>query len=289
MNKEHRQANFRWCPVAWLLCCRTMKHLLYLLMLTVAAGAADWPRFRGPNGAGCGEAVGVPVPWTTNDYRFVVALPGVGHSSPVVVGQRLFVTCGENGSAKRIVLCLDAATGKQLWQRDFESKTFSQNGDNSYASATPAADASGVVIAWTTPDTVTLVALDNAGRDCWQRELGKFVGIHGSGSSPLIVDDLVIYFNDQEDPAALPKSVYAKPGAPKSAGHSALVAFERATGAPRWQLERRTDQASYITPCVRRGSDGRAEIILADTAHSFTAVDAVTGKVTWSAPGEKRR
>jgi outer membrane protein assembly factor BamB len=262
-----------------------MKYLLCLLVLMVVSAAEDWPRFRGPNGAGCGEAAGVPVPWTTNDYRWVVTLPGVGHSSPVVIGSRLFVTCGENSKAKRIVVCLDAATGRILWQREFESNPFTQNGDNSYASATPAADTNGVVVTWSTPDQVTLLALDNKGRDCWRRELGKFVGIHGSGTSPVIVDGLVIYFDDQEDPASLPKSVYAKPGAPKSAGKSFLVAFDRLTGAPRWQLERKSNQASYITPCVRRGSDGRAEIILADTAHSFTAVDVVTGKVRWNLPG----
>ena len=261
-----------------------MKHIWLLLAMTVAAGAADWPRFRGPNGAGCGEAPGVPVPWATNDYRWVITLPGVGHSSPVVVGPRLFVTCGENSNATRIVVCLDATSGRTLWQRDFVSQPFQQNGDNSYASATPAADASGVVVAWTTPEQVTLVALDNAGRDVWQRKLGKFVGIHGSGVSPVIVDDLVIYFDDQEDPASLPARVYARPGAPKTAGKSALIALDRRTGATRWQLDRQSNQSAYITPCVRQGSQGRAEIILADTAHSFTAVDAATGKVSWMAP-----
>jgi hypothetical protein len=262
-----------------------MKHLLCLLIMTVAAGAADWPRFRGPNGAGCGEAVGVPVPWTTNDYRWVVTLPGVGHASPVIVGSRLFVTCGENSSAKRIVVCLDAASGRTLWQRDFASKPFAQNGDNSYASATPAADPDGVVVAWTTPDAVTLLALDNEGHDCWRRELGKYVGIHGSGSSPIIVDDLVIYDNDQEDPASLPPSVYARPGAPKSAGKSFATALDRKTGATRWQLDFRSNQAAYSTPCIRRTSAGRAEIIRADTAHGFMGVDVATGKMNWELPG----
>ena len=262
-----------------------MKQIWFLLVMTVAAGAADWPRFRGPNGAGCGEAVDVPVPWTTNDYRWVVTLPGVGHSSPVVVGSRLFVTGGKNSSAKRIVVSLDAATGRMLWQRAFASQPFQQNGDNSYATGSPAADSNGVVVTWTTPDAVTLVALDNDGRESWQHDLGKFVGIHGSGSSPIIVDDLVIYFNDQEDPAALPAKVYAKPGAPKSAGKSSLLAFDRCTGVPRWQLERQSNQSAYSTPCVRRAGDGHAEIILADTAHSFTAVDATSGKVSWELPG----
>lgn len=267
-----------------LLSSRAMKHLLFVLTMTLTVGAADWPRFRGPNGEGCGEAVGVPVPWTTNDYRWVATLPGVGHSSPVVVGSRLFVTCGENSNATRIVVCLDAMSGKKLWQREFASQSFQQNGDNSYASATPAADAQGVVVAWSTPEQVTLAALDNAGHETWRRELGKFVGIHGSGSSPIIVDDLVIFFNDQEDPASLPAKVYARPGAPKTAGKSALVAFDRLTGKTRWQLDRHSNQSAYSTPCVRRAVDGRTEIILTDTAHSFTAVDAATGKVTWALP-----
>jgi outer membrane protein assembly factor BamB len=262
-----------------------MKFFWLLLAVTVAAGAADWPRFRGPNGAGCGEAPGLPASWTSNDYRWVATLPGVGHSSPVVVGPRLFVTCGENSNATRIVVCLDAMSGKKLWQREFVSQSFQQNGDNSYATATPAADAKGVVVAWTTPEQVTLAALDNEGRDVWRRDFGKFVGIHGSGVSPIIEGDLVIYFDDQEDPASLPKSVYAKPNAPKTAGKSALLALDRRTGVTRWQLERHSNQASYITPCMRRGSDGRTEIILADTAHSFAAVDAATGKVRWEAPG----
>ncbi len=268
-----------------LLSSRAMKHISLWLMLALAAQAADWPRFRGPNGAGCGEAPGLPISWTTNDCRWIATLPGVGHSSPVVVGSRLFVTCGENASAARIVVCLDAANGHTLWQRAFTSQSFQQNGDNSYASATPTADANGVVVAWTTPEQVTLVALDNDGREAWRRDFGKFVGIHGSGVSPLIEGDLVIYFDNQEDPASLPKSVYAKPYAPKGTGKSALLALDRRTGATRWQLERQSNQASYITPCVRKGAGGRAEIILADTAHSFTAVDAATGKVTWQAPG----
>jgi outer membrane protein assembly factor BamB len=262
-----------------------MKYFWLLLMMTLAVGAADWPRFRGPNGAGCGEAPGLPVPWTTNDYRWSATLPGVGHSSPVVVGPRLFVTCGENSNATRIVVCLDAMSGKKLWQREFVSQSFQQNGDNSYATATPAADTNGVVVAWTTPEQVTLAALDNEGRDVWRRDFGKFVGIHGSGVSPIIEGDLVIYFDDQEDPASLPKSVYAKPYAPKTAGKSALLALDRRTGMTRWQLERQSNQASYVTPCVRRGSDGRTEIILADTAHSFAAVDVATGKVRWEASG----
>ena len=262
----------------------TTKHSIIacgLAATTILAGEADWPQFRGPNGSGVSDATTVPVSWTETNYNWKIKLPGVGHSSPVVWGRRIFVTCGENGTAQRIVAGLDTATGRTLWQRAYASQPYSQNGDNSYASATPAADADGVIVNWTTPDAIVLLALDNDGREIWKRDLGPYVGIHGSGASPIIVNDLVVYNNDQEDPAALPPSVYARPGAPPpAAGKSFLIALDRRTGRTRWQLDRRSNQAAFITPCVL-GPD----ILLASAAHGVTAVDAATGRVHWELGG----
>ncbi|MCX7047057.1 MAG: PQQ-binding-like beta-propeller repeat protein [Candidatus Sumerlaeota bacterium] len=258
---------------------------IILISFRAFASNSDWPRFRGADGAGISDAQTIPAKWTDSDYNWKIKLPGVGHSSPVVWGRRIFVTCGETTTALRIVLCLDAASGRTLWRRDYSSKSFRQNGDNSYASATPAADADGVIISWTTPEEVVLLALDNEGHDLWRRGLGPYVGIHGSGVSPIIVNDLVILNNDQEDPAALPAFVYARPDAPKSAGVSFVIAVDRKTGQTRWQLDRRTSQASYITPCVYRPEGGKPEIILAGTSHGVTAVDAATGKISWELAG----
>jgi outer membrane protein assembly factor BamB len=236
---------------------------------------------RGPNGDGLSDATTIPAQWTANDYNWSIKLPGVGHSSPVVWGKRLFVTCGERDTGKRMIVCLDGASGKTRWQRDYESRTFSQSGDNSYATATPAADADGVVVTWTTPSEVVLVALDNEGREVWRRELGKYVCIHGSGASPIIMDDLVVLNNDQEDPKALPPSVYAGPDAPKSAGASFVLGVARKTGKTRWQLERTSSQAAYTTPCWHEPSPGHKGIILASTFHGITGLDAATGRVNW--------
>ena len=253
------------------------------------AGAADWPRFRGPDGAGLGAAPDLPLPLTASNQLWCVKLPGAGHSSPVVCGPRLFVTCGENATAKRMVLCLDAASGRTLWQREFPSKTYQQNNDNSYATASPACDADGVVVTWTTPEEVLVVALDNAGNESWRRPLGPFVCNHGSGSSPVILGDVVVLCNDQDDPQATPQN-YKKPGAPKAAGKSCVVALDRKTGAPRWQLDRRSSQAAFATPCVRRTAVGAVEIICANTANGLTGVDAATGKIVWgTATGFARR
>ncbi len=255
--------------------------ILVLFAFTAQGSDENWPRLRGPNGEGISESTTIPAQWTTNDYNWIVKLPGTGHSSPVVWRHRLFVTCGEGETGQRSILCLDPTNGQTRWRRDYESQTFSQNGDNSYATATPAADADGVVVTWTTPSAVVLLALDNEGRELWRRDLGKYVCIHGSGASPIIVDDLVVLNNDQEDPKALPPSVYAQPGAPKSAGVSFVLGVERKTGKTRWQLERTSSQAAYTTPCCYEPSPGHKEIILASTVHGITGVDAATGRVNW--------
>ena len=242
--------------------------------------AADWPRFRGPDGAGLGTVPNLPLPLSEASRRWCVKLPGTGHSSPVICGTRLFVTCGENATAKRTVLALDAASGSTLWQREFPSKTYQQNKDNSYASATPACDAEGVVVVWTTPEEVLVVALDNAGKEVWRRPRGPFVCNHGSGTSAIIVGDLVVLANDQDDPQAMPEKKN-KRGASKVAGKSCLVALDRKTGTTRWQLDRRSSLAAFATPCVRRTAAGAMEIICANTANGLTGVAAATGKIVW--------
>jgi len=250
---------------------------------SVCCGSQDgqWPRFRGPNGAGISDAKTVPVKWTDKDYNWTVKLPGAGHSSPVAWSDRIYVTCGRRKTATRTVMCIGAAGGKTLWRRDYESKPFKQHRDNDYMSATPAADADGVVVTWTTPKEVILLALDRDGHEVWRRDLGGFVGIHGSGSSPIIVGGLVVLANEQADPKALP-FVYSLPGAPRSAGKSSLIAVDRKTGKTRWKVERRSSQAPYSTPCIYQAGGGRRSLIFSSTSHGITAVDPDTGKVSWN-------
>src|SRR5437764_1145252 len=87
-----------------------------LLLLASPANADDWPRFRGPNGSGISNATTVPVRWTEQDVNWKVKLPGVGHSSPVVWGDRIFLTSADEATGQRYVTCLRADDGRQLWQ-----------------------------------------------------------------------------------------------------------------------------------------------------------------------------
>ncbi len=254
--------------------------VLLLLVSAMSAAEREWTRFRGPNGAGRSDATTVPVKWTDQDYNWKVTLSGLGHGSPVLWGNRIFLTCGDPDTAGRTILCLDTADGHTIWRREYASHTYKQHRANCYATATPAVDADGVVVTWTTPQQVVLLALDPGGRDVWRRNLGPFVGMHGSGSSPIIVEDLVVLANDQGDPQLLARLLGRK-GPADPAGKSFLIAVDRKTGKTRWQVPRRTTLAAYSTPCVHRPNGGGPELIFTSTSHGVTAVDLATGEINW--------
>jgi outer membrane protein assembly factor BamB len=249
-----------------------------LSTLAPAADEASWNRFRGPNGSGISHATTVPIRWTDKDYNWKISLPGPGHSSPVVWDQRIFVTCADPTTALRTLLCVDAATGRTLWKHEEPSKTYGQHRDNSYATATPAVDADGAVITWTTPEAVMLLALDLQGRELWRRNLGPLISLQGSGSSPILYQDLVVLANDQED---MERSPGRKKDGPNPAGRSFVIAVDRRSGQTRWQTETKTFLAGYSTPCVYQAEGGRPQLIFSNTAHGLLALDPATGEVAW--------
>ena len=126
------------------LCCWAALVAAWVLSGPTSASAQEWTRFRGPNGTGESEATTIPATWTAEDYNWKVALPGVGHSSPVLWGNRLFVLSADPKDATRFVLCFDADTGKQLWSRVFASTPHHLHTMSSFASCTPAVDADHV-------------------------------------------------------------------------------------------------------------------------------------------------
>ena len=236
-----------------------------LLALPGHLTAEQWPRFRGPNGTGLSNADSVPVRWTEKDHNWKVELPGAGHSSPVVWDEKIFLTCGDARTARRTILCLSVSDGTVVWRRDCPSKVHPMHHDNCYASSTPALDADGVYVTWTTPGEVTLLALDHGGKDKWRRSLGAFESMHGSGASPIVVGDLVVLANDQK-------------------GKAFLTAVDRRTGETRWRLERRSGLTPASTPCVYRAKGTAERLIFTTTAHGITAVDPNSGRVDWEVP-----
>ena len=241
--------------------------VLAIFLFASALRAQEWARFRGPDGSGVNPAVDVPAVWGEKDYRWKIALPGGGHSSPVLWGDKLFVTCADQASARRTVLCINSRDGSTLWTRDFGSHAFHQHGDNSYASATPAVDAEHVYVCWSTPEEFMLIALNHDGADAWKADLGPFISQHGGGNSPIVVGDVVLLADDNEGK------------------ESFLFGFDRHAGKLLWKMPRHSDKFSASTPCVLELSGGSAQAVFTSTAHGMTSVEPVSGRVLWQLPG----
>ncbi len=229
---------------------------------THVARGSEWTRFRGPNGQGQSDATSIPVNWSEDDYRWKTPLPGNGHSSPVIWGNRVFVTSGDPDNGARMVICLDTSTGKIEWQKAFAASTHSMHTRNSFASSTPAIDADRLYVTWATPDEYVVLALDHQGEVVWREDLGAFRSKHGFGASPIVVDDLVILANDQKDGGS-------------------LVALDAKTGRQRWKTDRSAGRAAFATPCVYQHEDGHRQLVFFSDADGMTAVDPATGDILW--------
>ncbi len=220
----------------------------------------DWNRFRGPNGSGVSAARGLPtefgpdtnVVWKTEVPR--------GHSSPIVVGDRIYVT-GIEGDALATT-ALAAETGEIVWraeaQRAFESMMYKEN---SAASPTPASDGAGIFVFFS---ELGLLSYDAEGNERWRVELGPFDNFYGMGSSPVVAGDLVLLLCDQVD-------------------GSFLLALDKESGEPRWRAERPGRIESYTTPVLYPADEPSS--VLAFGSGWIDAYDLATGKHLWEMPG----
>jgi outer membrane protein assembly factor BamB len=243
---------------------------MVLVMVLVSPGwAGNWPRFRGPNGQGLGDAGGIPVKWSQGDIRWKVDLPGSGHSSPVVWDNRVFVTSAEDRPAKGILLCLSASDGRPLWRKDRPLANLSMNSLNSLASATPCLDANCVYVVWPDANAASLTAWTHEGKEVWTARLPGIQARHGAGASPIVVDDSVIVSCEQDE----------KTG---SRAGSVWLAIDRSSGQIRWRYEHPKDSnASYSTPCVFRDPQGRDQVIFTSNANGIAALRPETGELVW--------
>jgi outer membrane protein assembly factor BamB len=227
----------------------------HFLVLCLIAGAEDWPRFRGANGAGVGTGTGLPVefgPATNLEWKAPV-LPG--HSSPVISGGRIYMTGAEDGAL--VTFALDAGTGKELWRRSLPRERKAPiNKLNSAAAPTPAADAGGVVVFF---QDFGLAAYSKGGELLWKSPLTSRAITHGMGSSPILAGKLVIQVLGAD------------------AG-SSVLAVGRHTGERAW--EQKLTGATFSTPVLAKGQDGRAVVVVVSTGEAV-AFDAADGRRIW--------
>ena len=203
--------------------------LMTTLSFAAQAHASDWPRFRGPNGTGVAETS--PLPDSIGPSKHVMwktALPP-GHSSPVISGDRIFLTAFEGD--KLFTIALDRANGKILWRRESPRDRHEKlDAQNSPASPTPAADGRNVYVFF--PD-YGLLSYTFDGKERWRTPLGPFDNMYGMGVSPILAGDKVVLICDQQH-------------------DSFAAAFSQADGKQLWKTPRPEALSGHSTPIVYR-------------------------------------
>ncbi len=239
---------------------------------TAQAPSYDWPRFRGRMGSGVASATGAPADLSLEGtLLWRVPVPR-GKSSPVLSGSRIFLTASRG--EERLVVCLDQATGKMVWERSIRRRhSQTMNRLNDPAAPTPAIDEDGVYAFF--PDS-GLVSFDSAGRQRWHVPLGPFASVHGIGSSPIVASGLVVLAIEQQS------------------GGSRLTAWDTKRGSLRWRKElAEVGQQGYGTPFVYAAEVRTPQIIYSRPGEiggwSLISGDAVwrirgTGTQTYSSP-----
>lgn len=246
-----------------------------LCMLHATVDAQEWSRFRGPNGTGVGKLEVPPVKWTDADYKWQAELPGVGNSSPVLWGNKLFLMSGNAETATRHLLCFNSESGELLWDREFESAWHKLNGRNTFGSSTPAVDDKHVYFAWSDPSATLLKAFDHDGNEVWSLNLGTWISQHGFGTSPMIYKNMVILFNSQQ---------HDNVPAGQEPGDSKMMAFDRDTGRGIWSTPLRATRVCYGVPCIYVNEEGEDELIDFNTGNGVFSLNPMTGELNWEVP-----
>ncbi|HEU0119172.1 MAG TPA: PQQ-binding-like beta-propeller repeat protein [Bryobacteraceae bacterium] len=237
-----------------------MRFFLCLASFTLAV-AADWPQYRGPNSLGLTDDRNLPVEMGPEKNVVWRAAVPPGHSSPILIGPRIFLTAVDLEAL--FTIALDRATGRQLWKQECpRPRKEPYNKTNSPASGTPASDGKIVVSFF---GDYGLQAYTVEGKPLWQLPLGPFNNLNGHGSSPVIIDDLVLLICDQDT-------------------GSYYIAVDKNTGKVRYKVERPETTRGYATPTVWRPENGPAELIVPG-AYVTTAYELHTGKKLWWAGG----
>ena len=230
--------------------------MLQVLLLALVA-AADWPQFRGPMGLGVADEKRLPVEFgPAKNVVWKTALPP-GHSSPILVGPHIFVTAFEG--EKLLTIALDRASGKVLWRREAPRprKEFMQQ-TNSPASGSPVSDGKNVYVFF---GDFGLLCYGVDGEEKWQLPMGPFNNANGHGSSPVLIDDMLVLICDQDT-------------------DSYVIALDKATGKTRYKIDRSDLTRSYSIPTVYRPKNGPAELIIPGS-YQVVAYNLATGEKLW--------
>lgn len=253
--------------------------VLILAFACHSAPAADWTQFRGPGGLGIATERSLPVEWSsTKNIVWRTKLPGPGTSSPVTAGKRVFVTCytgyaleagkpGNMDDLKRHLVCVDRASGKILWTKQFdpvlpEHKYVGEGTYHGYASSTPVIEGDRLYVFF---GKSGVYCFDLDGKELWHASVGKGINGWGSGASPVLYKNMLIINASVES--------------------GSMIALDKMTGKELWKTP--GISAAWNTPVLVTVPNGEPELVVS-IYNRVLGLSPDTGKELWRAPGVER-
>lgn len=256
------------------------KHLIPFaasLGLVCATGVAEnWPQFRGPTGQGISTETNLPLKWSsTENVAWKTPIPGQSWSSPIVWGERVFLTTATDNGVSCRVLCLDRSTGGILWNKEVLQQTTvgRKEGRNTYATPTPATDGNLVFAVFFDG---SFAALNFAGEVVWTNRNYPFYSQHGLGTSPILWKDLLIQARDGSSDGENKGLGWQTPW-----DQACLIALDTKTGQERWKGRRGSSRISHCVPAIWTAPDGRVQLV-SEAGDVVQGFDALTGERLWS-------
>ena len=245
---------------------------VFLLFLNAASSvraqqAPDWPAWRGQNADGqAAPDQKLPVRWSENEnVLWRAEVRGRGHSSPTVVGNRIYLATADLVTEEQLVVCFDRATGQKVWETPVHVGNIDTGGhkNGSQASSTVAWDGERLYINFLNNRAVFTTALDTSGKILWQQRVSDFQVHQGFGSSPVVYKSVVLVTADHR-------------------GGGKISGLDKQTGKILWQQDR-PKIANYASPAIVTAA-GRVQAVLAG-CNLVASFEPLTGKKLWEVEG----
>ena len=243
-----------------------IRSVLAVALLVCFASAEDWPQWRGPRLDGRSAETAFPTRWSkTENVLWRTELPGAGHASPIVHQGRVYTVGANADTQERLLMCLDRASGKLLWQQTVIKAPMERlHRENSHASSTPACDGERIFCSFLDRSEVVVAAYDLNGKQLWLKRPGAFSSMHGFCSTPVLYKDKVIVNCDHD-------------------GEGYIVAFARTDGHELWRIDRPNKTRSYCAPLIREAA-GRMQMVLSGSK-CVASYDPDNGQLLWIIDG----
>ncbi len=242
--------------------------------------AENWPGFRGPGRQGISNEKGLPTQWSeTSNIVWKTPIAGTGWSSPIVFGDRVFVTTATDEGVSFRLLCLDRKTGAILWNRQvLRQKAGHKQAFNSYASSTPVTDGKNVYIV-AFDGSIGAVSIE--GDTVWMNRDFEYFSEHGLGVSPILYKELLIVAFDPSSSGPDPKLGWQKPW-----DKAVILALDKNTGKVRWEGKRGLSRIAHVSPQVLSVND--KDQLISSAGDAIQGFDLTSGERIWtvSSPGE---